>query len=293
MKKLHLVVNPVSGKGKSALIAPEVCSYFKSVGYDVKYLESKCQGDIRRITSEITNSSSIVAVMGGDGTVNEAVSGLNGSSNPVLVLAVGTANVIARELGIPTNPIEAAKIITNHKVVGWDTASAVDMKVLFSISAGFDAATVHKLSEMRTGILSSRFAYIPPALHTLVKHKHHTFKLTVDGKLYEDEFVYFLAMNTIRYAGGFKVMSEADTNDGAFNLLAVKKSGLLKYLEVGTRMMIGKLKEQRAVILTSFKELQATSTDKVPVQVDGDKHGFLPVNIRVQKSGCHFVVPAR
>ena len=185
-----------SGSGKSGKLAPQIRDYFKSLGHELEYLVSKSRGDIARITSEITEEDSVIAVMGGDGTVNEAVSGLGELRTPILILALGTANVISRELGLPNNPIDAAKVITNYQITGWDTATAGDMKVLFSISAGFDAATVHKLSEMRSGILSSRFAYLPPAFHTLAKHKSLPFKLTVDGILLDGDFVYFLALNT-------------------------------------------------------------------------------------------------
>ena len=103
VKKVVVVFNPISGRGRSAAAAEAAAAVFSKAGLSVDIRPTAAAGDACRFAAELGPDVDAVACVGGDGTLNEIVRGLV-RSVPIGLVPVGTANVVARELGIPFAP---------------------------------------------------------------------------------------------------------------------------------------------------------------------------------------------
>lgn len=262
-------------------------------GWTVETIISEVKGGITR-GAALGKPGDIVAVLGGDGTIGEAYKGLVDSSIPLLVLATGTANVIARELGLPICPAKAAATLANgYSLERWDVGHTSSIPAVFALSAGFDAEAVRILCEQRDGPLHGRISYLFPAIKAITGYKAAPIRIEADGVLLDGEFTWMLALNSKRYGGDNKLAPHADPTDGHFELVALRSSGVAAYLRYGITGLMGKLSQQEDAVAIGVKKLRAWSDGEVPVQIDGEAAGYLPLELIVKPGACTFVVPSR
>ncbi|MFA4986684.1 MAG: diacylglycerol kinase family protein [Candidatus Brocadiia bacterium] len=290
MRSVLLLVNPYSGRGRGKRLAPHLAELISSLGFEVDLYLAEQPGTIEQRSAE-AKEGQIIAVMGGDGTVNAVVHGLNSRKVPILVLPFGTANVVAKELNLSRDPLKAALTLKSYSIVDWDIAWCGDKPVVFSLSAGFDAYVVHRMAESRNGGHCSFVSYIAPSMKTMFGFRPHPIEISVDGEPLSEKSYYFLAINCKRYAGDFLVAPQASTCDGRFDLMTLASSSLCDHIRYITVALSGKMSKMRDVRLGTFVNLRAESPGKVPVQIDGEAAGFLPVTIETRPSSCCFLVP--
>ena len=293
MQNILLLINPVSGNGKAAKLLPAVRQVITGIqNINVQTEITKSAAHLCSLAAT-AHDGDIIAVLGGDGSVRDAYIGLGKRNNPILVLPTGTANVIARELGLPLDPLNAARTLADFVTVKWDVATINGSPVLFSASAGLDAEVVRLVSEKRTNTLRSRFVYVPPTIKAVFAYRPEPIIIHADGNRLPGRFHYFLALNCTRYAGSFIVAEDADPSDGKFDLLALRSTSpfdVIRYVLAG---FTGSISRQRDIIRARFSELTVVSTGRVPLQVDGDPFGNLPMKMTLQGDTCSFIKPRK
>ncbi len=290
MPVLHIVGNPFAGSGRAIRVAPKVAAAVREAGWEVEVDLPDSLEALVEIAASV--KADAVGVLGGDGTVN-AVCSVLPRDVPLLVLPVGTANVVALELGLPLDPVEAARLLADHDVRRWDVGFAFDRPVLFSLSAGIDAEVVRLLALRRKGSLRSKLSYLSPALRAASGFRPRPIELAIDGKPLSRPCYLFLALNTSRYAGDIAVMPQADPSDGVFDLAALASPSLGDHLRFAFAALAGKLDRLDCAVVARFRKLEATSAHPVPVQVDGEYRGTLPVALEVKAAWRSCIVPKR
>ena len=149
-------------QGRHRRDVPLILSALRGLGYDVEELETEAAGDASGLARGAVEAGfDIVAVLGGDGTVNEAVNGLAGSDVPLAIIPTGTVNVLAMELGIPLDPPDAVKLLgaaVEH--VSWiDLGRAGERYFGLMAGVGMDAAVVAALHPaMKKALKEAAFA---------------------------------------------------------------------------------------------------------------------------------------
>ena len=112
IRSIHIIINPAAGIGESIL--PIINASMKEAGITWEASITHQGGDaIRYAKAAVKNGVDALAVYGGDGTLREAISGLIGSEIPLIILPGGSANVMANELGLPTDLKEACKLLSH------------------------------------------------------------------------------------------------------------------------------------------------------------------------------------
>jgi hypothetical protein len=145
-KRVHIIINPASGKAEPILNI--LNNAFKDTDVQWDVFITKKDGDAKQFAQDaVAAGVDAVAVYGGDGTVTEAANGLAGSGMPVAILPGGTANVISIELGIPGDVTEAAALLTGKPF----TTHAVDLGVVgdryfFHLGLGIEGQMIRDAS---------------------------------------------------------------------------------------------------------------------------------------------------
>lgn len=236
----HIIVNPVSRTGLGLQIWKkhvEPMLHEQQITYRSYFSEK--HGDVARIVSEILTSCKerpiTLILLGGDGTVNEALQGMDDTDQIILgYIPTGSSNDLARDMGIPTTPEEALNLILHAGApkpmdlgcVTYDDGTT--RRFIVSSGVGFDAAVCEEAmhSKMKTflnKIHLGKLTYLGIALKQLFAAKAVSCKLTLDdGAPIDIHKILFVACMLHRYeGGGFMFCPDADATDGVLDLCTV------------------------------------------------------------------------
>ena len=138
MKKIYFIYNPYSGKGTIKTKAPDIINVLTAAGYEVTVRPTQCQLDASETAMRICSTShseyDMILCSGGDGTLNEVISGIMQSEHklPIAYIPSGTTNDFARSLNIPDDPDKALSAILSGQKVPVDIGGFNDRKALFT-----------------------------------------------------------------------------------------------------------------------------------------------------------------
>ena len=228
-----------------------------------------------------------VVAAGGDGTVNEVVNGIAGTGVGLGILPVGTMNVLASELGIPSDLDAAWSVIRGGYTRKIDLARANERYFIQLAGVGLDAQVVEETSaefKRNFGPLS----YVISAAQIALR-KPPRLVVEVDGEQQEGSFV--LIGNGRYYGGPFVVFKDAQIDDGLLDVLIFKNLGYLDIAKYLGTLLLGKHTELADVSYFQTRKLRVTSDEKVPVEVDGEVIGHLPVTLEISSRKMEVLVP--
>lgn len=230
---------------------------------------------------------------GGDGTLAELVNRTE-PGTPIAIYPAGTANLLARYVGVSTDCETFGQMLLDAETVDLDAGRAGGRLFLSVCSCGFDAEVVNRLHEARRGHIKM-FSYLRPILRTLASYTFPEMRVYYEqnGATVPSPVAarWVFVSNLPCYAGGLKPGAGASGTDGLLHLCALERGGLrgtLRYLPSLFRGTQEKLADCTIVRAKSFRVEAATC---VPYELDGDPAGNLPVDIDVLPRRLTLVVP--
>ncbi len=228
-------------------------------------------------------------VAGGDGSLRVAAGAIAGSRTALAPLPVGTANVFAKEVGIPTNWEHAIDLHMIGQRLRMDLGRAEGNPFLLMAGIGWDAEIASHVSlglKHRVGAA----AYMLEALKALPRLHSATVELTMDGEDYAGEWGLIVVGNTRLYGGLVEFTPDAVANDGLLDLCALGPHRVGQGAALGLKLVTGRLGEGDYVLRHGLRELDI-HTPGLAVQVDGDVIGQTPMNICVEPGAVVVSVP--
>src|ERR1700730_16657307 len=247
----------------------------------------------------IRDQRHIVIVCGGDGTLNEVVNGLAGSAVPLALLPAGTANVFAKELGLPWNIERAASLIAGSRLrriaLGHVTAAESEKGGRYFLSlagAGPDGAIVRAVNPALKDRTSS-IAFWLEGFRQLASYRFPRFRVTVENETSEATLI--IAGRTKHYGGPIQITTKADIYGDDFELMLCTTSSRWKYLGYMPLMLAGGLRRARHIrfLRTTVMRCEPIDAEPVWVQVDGEPAGRLPADFRIVPDALTLAVPAK
>ncbi len=235
----------------------------------------------------------LIVVAGGDGTVNEALQALAGSNATLLVLPSGTANVLARETGLPRNPLAAAesaiRFQTREIPLGVVEFSTHRRYFLLMCGVGFDAAAVRGLDRVRKRMLGMG-AYFLSALGQFTKRLGRL-QATVGGETLDCTLV--VASKSRLYGGRLVLAPEAHLLADEFDIACFSSGSFLGYLGYLAAVVTRTLRWFPGVQRRRAKTLELSSADgsRVYVQTDGELAGEAPAKVRMGPETVRILLP--
>lgn len=303
----HFIVNPNSKSGCGQLIWTMVERKLirLSVSYDV--IITTCIGHARQAAERLSSQSEAITiiVIGGDGTINEVLSGLHLSRHVVLgCIPTGSGNDFAKGLHLPTNPMEALDNI----LYGRNTVS-IDLGVIeangrtsrFGISAGmgFDASICHEaltspIKKILNKLHLGRLTYFFIALKQLLLYTPSTITLTIEGGetfTYQKAF-FAAAFNQPCEGGGIHICPDARPDDGQLDICIVSDVSRLKLACFLPSAFWGLHTHLRGVHFMRCKTISIQSNRSVPVHRDGETCGNQKkITISLEKTTLKVIAP--
>jgi YegS/Rv2252/BmrU family lipid kinase len=230
----------------------------------------------------------LVVAAGGDGTVNEVINGLHADAT-LGVLPLGTANVLARELGIPLDAGKACRRIVEGETIRMDLGVATDgdgVERKFSCMAGigFDANVIQEVpARMKRDLGVMAFALT--AFKVLAVRDLPWIRIQNGG---EHMSQFAIIANGHYYGGDYKASDSASLTNGELDVIMVEKVSKLLRPDIFGRILAKKPLSKDATRFAAT-ELEATSDERVPVQLDGEIWSHLPMSFRVEPASLKVV----
>lgn len=271
-----LIHNATAGRGQRGRIAA-VVQRLSQRGYRVTVRVTERAGHAEQLARSAAGVPIIVAA-GGDGTVNEIVAGLDGAAAVVAVLPLGTANVLALELGLDRDPDRfAAAVAAGRTVTAWP-GEVNGRNFMLMASVGFDAEVVAAVTPAQKHRLG-KAAYVLAALRLWLAGRQTALRVTVDGTAHAAAGV--VVSKSHCYAGHFVLAPEAGIAVPKLFVVLMAGGRRRDRLRYAWAMLRGRLHLQPDVRVIAAHEVSVASDAPAPVQVDGDIRGATPVLIRV------------
>lgn len=288
MKKVLLVVNPSSGGELAKEFEKQAIEKLEQHFDEVTVRYTEKAGDASEFAKEAGELSyHSVFVMGGDGTVNEGISGLAELDHPPVFgfFPLGTVNDLARALNIPLNPKEAIEQFSPDRVKPLDIGKVNASYFMNVVAIGTIPEAINDVDvEEKTKF--GKFAYFFSALKKMSDNQSHDFRLTIDGEVREIQSSLLLIGSTNSIGGFEQILPDAKVNDGKLHLIYVKDSNFLDMMKAVPQLVMGVDESSALVEYLTFEQLtvELLSEGKLHLNVDGDEGDPLPVNISILPS---------
>jgi len=279
------IVNPKSRSGKGAEIWKQVRSRLAQKGIEAEVFLTKYRSHAMKLASQISMRGipTTLVVIGGDGTVNEVVGGIQDFSRITLgYIPAGSGNDFARGLGLSIDPMVALEAILNPQEIkqidlGTVTRAGKTRRFMVSCGMGFDAAVCHQavVSKWKTRLNKvglGKLTYVGIALQRLFNDAPVGLTMTVDEAppvtFNKTFFVAF--MNTPFEGGGFKFCPEAQPDDGLLDIILVADIPKLAMLRVLPGAFSGKHVKHKGVHIYRGKRISVVADRPMMIHSDGE-----------------------
>lgn len=285
MKKAVLIINPSSGNEEAKNYETQAREKLAQFFDEVEVKETAEGGDATKFARKAAEEKvDSVFAMGGDGTVNEAISGLAEQSyRPTFgFFPLGTVNDLARSLNISMDPQEAIESFDIEQKTLLDIGKVNDDYFMNIVSVGSIPEAISDVDvEEKTKF--GKLAYFVNGVKEVFNDENYHFTLEIDGERTEIESSAVVIVLT-RTIGGFThIVPEAKNNDGNLYLLYLKDQSITDRLKSVPDIIKGVDQSTDTIGYTPFKEGRLTVKEEAELHpsVDGDEGPELPLTIKV------------
>lgn len=267
MQHALLVINPKSRNGHSEELT-EATDLLRNSGIEVDACVTESASEMASCIENYREKEGVVIVAGGDGTISSALESVYKSKQTLAILPMGTANDLARSLGIPQNVFAAAQTIVDNKRERINLAKVNNSYFVNVAHVGLGVDVTRELtSEMKKyfGI----FAYLG-ALTSVMK-RNKSFRVTIKADGWEESLrAIHLAVGNGRYYGGGNVVDDDSTLlDGQLNLFCLKPIRWWRLLLLGANFRNGNLQKAERVVCKKAKKISIKTSKPRRVEADG------------------------
>ncbi|MEA2780254.1 MAG: diacylglycerol kinase [Rhodospirillaceae bacterium] len=286
-RPLVVIFNPTAGRRKKRRLA-KVLQLFAARPLDISLERTTARGHAEALARDAPAGSTVV-VAGGDGTMNEAVNGrLAAGGGRLALIPLGTANVLAAELGIgdlktAAATVEAGSIFTCRPGL------ANGRGFVMMAGAGFDAHVVAGVTP-RLKHWIGKGAYVAEMIHQLFGFAFPSYRVTIDGKAYDAASV--VVARGHYYGGRFIVAPDARLDRPVLHVCLFRRGGRWRTVYYALALALGRLHRCRGIEIVVGRHVTIEGPAGDPVQGDGDIIARLPVTIELSPVAIELLRPA-
>lgn len=295
LRKLLIILNPKSGKAKMKNYLLPVVEIFSQAGYEVTVYPTKCQGDgTVRAANIKKNEYDLVVVCGGDGTLNEVLTGLMQTKTECTIgyIPSGTLNEWSSGLGISRNIINAAEDIVSGKTITLDVGKFGDK--YFSYTASFGAFTSASYSAPQdVKNVLGQAAYVFEGVKSLGNIKPIHLKFTCSDRVVEGDFLFGAIANSMSVGGIVKFDEKiVKLNDGLFEVFLIRNPDNILKLQPLIDGILRREFDREGIEFFHTDSITVSGGENVSWTLDGEyAKGEAEIEIKNIHNGIKLIVP--
>jgi diacylglycerol kinase (ATP) len=291
-RRFAAIVNPISGRRN---MLPRVRTIARAVerrGGRLEVLVTNGPRHATELASRLGREVEALLVVGGDGTVGEVLNGLADSRVPLVIYRTGTENLLARELGMPSDPDEITATLVHGDEFASDVGVIGGRRFLAMAGIGFDAECVVRMNRARRGHITHS-DYFWPIWRTYWAYRYPMLTVEADGAVIFEGRGFALIGNIARYSAGMRILLHARPDDGLLDLGVFPCGSRLRMLGHAGRALLRRHLGRWGMIYRQCRTVRISSDEQVPIEVDGELGGVLPAECSVQPGAVRFLRPGR
>ncbi|MFN8758464.1 MAG: diacylglycerol/lipid kinase family protein [Tagaea sp.] len=288
-ERLLVIYNPIAGRRRRRFLS-RVLEALERRGLSVRLEPTRRRGDAEALARGArTGGADRVVVAGGDGTINEALNGLEGPVPPLGIVPLGTANVLAHELGLGARAEAVAAAIAEGSPRAVTLGLVNGRRFSMMAGVGFDAHVVRDVSP-RLKRAIGKGAYALETLRQLFVFAPRTYDLRIDGAAHRAASV--IVCNGHYYGGKFVAAPAARLDAPEFQVVLFGRAGRLAILRYALALAFGRLPALADVTILPARTVEIAGPTGEPVQADGDILAHLPARFDAVPEAAKLVGPA-
>jgi YegS/Rv2252/BmrU family lipid kinase len=291
--RIVVIHNPVAGRRRPGFLDATLAALLRR-GCTVELRATQAPGDATALADAArAEGFDRMVVAGGDGTINEAVNGLvqpGPAAPPLALIPLGTANVLARELGLPGRPEALAEVIADGEARAVALGRVDGRHFTLMAGAGFDAQVVASVTPRLKARLG-KAAYVLMSLWHILAYRRRLYAVDIDGQACVAASV--VVSNARHYGGPFVIAPAADMAEASLQVCLFERAGRWHAIRYSLALVTGRLARLPDVRLVEARRVRIGGRQAgEPVQVDGDIGAALPCQIGVRRDALRLVYPA-
>lgn len=301
-QKAALIYNPVSGRRKNERVqrVELAAEGLRQQAAEVTIYPTEFRGHATQLAAQaVDDGCDLIAVSGGDGTINEALGPVSQSAAALLPLPSGTANVLAEEVGLPIQPdkaVEALPTLLPFRLpLGtFETLDGTKRNFLLMCGVGVDAEIIYHLNTQLKSYLG-KGAYWLGSLEQLSRSfKAFRVRLTSrEGDVVEREATFALLSKSRMYAGTLVITANAHLLDPEFEVVLFEGHTSLRYVGYMAEIATQTLGRFPGVSIDRAVSVEIEPVDEGPIyaEVDGELAGQIPARVTIGQSWLNLLIP--
>ncbi len=301
--RVRLILNPRAGSGAAARRLPHILQAMRRLDLRFEVARTAEPGDASRLAREAFNDGvDVVAVVGGDGTLNEAVQAwLDDRGEPrrgpeLAVIPIGTGGDFKRTLGLSGDVDEAVSRLRGDKLMPVDLgvmrlvdfAGKDSIRAFVNITSFGIGGVTDTLVNQAPKWLGGKASFFVGSARALIRYRNAHVRVVVDGTTFVDGPIFNVAMANGRYfGGGMMIAPEADCSDGMFDVVCLGDMTRRESLALSSKIYRGAHVGVPKVSTTRGKSIEAVAAPgqaDVLLDMDGETPGKLPISVSVAQS---------
>ncbi|WP_237064672.1 lipid kinase [Microbulbifer guangxiensis] len=291
VRRALLLVNPDSRHGAGADLDRGMDS-LRAAGMEVELLESSGAGAARQAIRDRREHLDLVILAGGDGTISSVAGTLLDCELPFAILPLGTANDLARSLGIEADLPRAFELIRAGHRERIDLAEVNGHYFFNAANLGLGTKVTEELEDEAKARLGV-FAYLKAVIAALTRAEQFRVEAELDGECHRFRSIQVAVGNGRFYGGGNVVEREARINDGRLSLYSLRPQRLWELLSLAPLLRHGEHRLARRVFNAAGREiLIRTRPTGMAVHADGEPVTETPAMFKVIPAALEAIVPA-
>ena len=273
----NIIVNPWSGEGKKKKLHARAIAHFQKLGQEVRVVASERPGQIKEIAHSLTREGKgDVVVIGGDGTLHEALNGFTDFDKCALgLIPAGTGNDFAAAANIPSEPEAAVELIVKGAPRYTEFMQLPrGVRGLNVAGTGIDVEILRRCRASKW--LRGKLQYLISLIISLIKFKNYDLTVRVNGREVRYKTLIACVGNGFRFGGGIRMCPQAVLGDNLLDFVAVDNVKKSRILPAFIKLMQGRILEEKFSRFERCDHIEIFSERPLTVQVDGELYDDLP-----------------
>ena len=272
MKKLLFIVNPVAGKTQSRGPLFDAAAVFSRAGYLVRIHTTTGRGDAAAVAKSSASDYDLVVCCGGDGTLNETVSGLLqlDSPPPLGYIPRGSTNDFASSLQLSPDPIRAAETIVSSRSQLLDIGLWNGRPFVYVASFGAFTRSSYSAPQPVKNVLG-HLAYILEGIKDLNTLRPYRMRITADGEVLDGEYLFGAICNSTSIGGLMKLdPARVVLDDGRFEMLLIPNPKTPAALQSLLLALLNQEYDSEGLVFRHVSDVTVEPTEDLPWSLDGE-----------------------
>ncbi len=286
----ELIINPHASRGKAKKKAEKIIEILNARGVEYRAHYTTKPKEAIEIAKKLTEDGATdVIALGGDGTVNEVLNGIEPEKVRLGIIPTGTGNDFIAAAKIPSDDEAALELILNGEAKPTDYMVCGGVRGINVIGTGIDVDVLKRCS--RAKIIKGKLQYVLSLIKSLIVFKFYKFGVERENGIEEREALIACVGNGSRIGGGIRMCPEAVIDDGLLDFVIAGKLKKRKIPHAFVKLMQGKILEQNFTTMERVEHVKLTFDRPVTIQIDGELYENIDFDLSIVKSGIKIYRP--